>query len=104
MTVSKYTNCFLYFSQFSRHIIPIEREHAKKIVEGLNDEYFKVIEVFEEIIDEIFFNRVIKLEVRKRARKREREMQSKSKKRSKFKGTSGEPKYQTFLTLNMSFF
>ena len=46
----------------------------KKLVKGLNDEYFRVIEVHEDTTYEKVFNRALELEARIKTRKREREM------------------------------
>ena len=55
---------------FMRQFLP----EKGKYVGELNDKYFRVIEVFEDITYEKVFNRAVELEVRIRDKKREREM------------------------------
>ena len=68
MNISEYANLFLYLSQFGKHIIPSEHDQAKMFVEGLNEEYFKAIEVHKDATYERVFNRALELEARIKVR------------------------------------
>ena len=89
MSVVEYVDRFLYLSQFGERIIPTKNDQARKFVEGLNDEYFKFIEVQEDTTYEKVFKRALGLKSRMKTRKREREVHSEIRKMPRFEGTSG---------------
>ena len=102
MSILEYVNRFLYLSQFGEHIIPTDHDQAKKFVEGLNDEYFKGIEVHEDATYERVFNRALELKAKIKVRKREREMQSETRKRPRFEGSNRGSRQQTYFTPGVS--